>query len=1221
MTNITFLLLLNAKNWLHLYNFDQNINDDNNDNKERLEGSFAKSGPEGIMGYRDKKKVAMDDISHKVITGDKLIADAFSHRDLFYYSNRLPTDDYYQEMYDEPSQSRERKKKKGVKWPSNFRGGPRIIMGNDYKEHKIIAPFEGVSGPPLVEIHLNTLILIKNDTKNNYHGDNTPSSLDASPANIKLKMSTHVTNVHVLSMFLILYVLPVITCVGILGNVLTVIVFFNSFLLKVPCWCYLAALSLSDFGFLCTTMIIIISSSPYFKNGVAWALFNSDGMCQILSYLHEVFASLSVWIIVMFTVERFLVICRPWKKGSRLSEMKPVSMSRANKVIFTLTGITALWFSYTFKIQKLVYNGLVTMFINHQNYSTNAIINPNKERNNISDNSTILPLSVSTKPNIDSSSIFNFFEKIFHNLSLNITKQESLRRSLLKINDLRTGEIPSTTPKSIPKSFNDYGCDIDPEYEYTSYVLKNIETTVMLIAPLFIIVFCNIMIARKLINYRGLWKRINQKNASIRAYPNPLKILRKGSNKKKNENFNRTKHVDNRKPKRIPSSSSQKPLIPRSSDFLQNGDTSIHSNLNCSVNEDEPYVTKSIQHNTLIKLCKRESSIFSLLTCIYDNTLNLNSHPNNNLVLNHANLDNDSLAKNENERDTYNIHDTKIDVLTLGENDIVTPNPVKDILNFGEQQSIDSSCHVGKSISFYKIMNKFYINSPRNSNKSNTTNTTNADSSIDDQKHDPKSKCYNKIKIKQKFKKVSQAVSTTGIIDSRGKNSKSQMAVTKMLLIVSTVFLLFHTPFHASRFALFMYSLKRNRSNNHENDMIFHISPIWITLPYFLRHISYAINVFLYSASGTNFQKAIRQVQRKIMKKFLVMNGNIPPNSSGIMKGSIISTFEPSINMKDNTNSIPNDKIYLRISSNLELSNNTYGPNKNEKEATVLYRRNDDGVWKENIGVDTKSEHGFPNNDNLSLIVNIDEAEKRCKEGYLKNGSIMSKRHHTFLKVVDRSVSFKIEDGNSMEQAAEYQNDNVKCESYQFKRSYRDDEDDEDSDGDGKKPFGYQNIPARLVCCKEMLFVDRKANHVHLHKTRDDSYPKMLSNNISKAYSINTRDKMKFKLRRNNSRNNLTMNCIDLLLKYYTGASSFHKMEAIKCQIASNGFTGANLNVNKCSVKNVMSRMTGSTPLEPRLPFLHDLINPQMFQNRDLHKDDIQPTLKSYHKPNYYFYI
>ncbi|XP_062580143.1 thyrotropin-releasing hormone receptor-like [Saccostrea cucullata] len=102
------------------------------------------------------------------------------------------------------------------------------------------------------------------------------------------------------------YILPIIIAIGVLGNVISFLVFLFTALKKISTSVYLAALALSDTGFLLCVWIV------WFDN-MDMHFFHTNGVCQIVVYLTFVFSFTSVWFVNAFTMEMYISVFHPSK--------------------------------------------------------------------------------------------------------------------------------------------------------------------------------------------------------------------------------------------------------------------------------------------------------------------------------------------------------------------------------------------------------------------------------------------------------------------------------------------------------------------------------------------------------------------------------------------------------------------------------------------------------------------------------------------------------------------------------------------------------------------------------------------------------------------------------------------------------------------------------------------------------------------------------------------
>ncbi|KAK2162568.1 hypothetical protein LSH36_96g04019 [Paralvinella palmiformis] len=104
-----------------------------------------------------------------------------------------------------------------------------------------------------------------------------------------------------------LYLTPVIIILGVVGNFLSFLVFSVSHLRRNSSSVYLAALALVDTGFLLSLLIVWLDK-------VDVPLFDKQGWCQMVVYLTHLCPFLSVWYVVGFTAERYVIVWHPLRK-------------------------------------------------------------------------------------------------------------------------------------------------------------------------------------------------------------------------------------------------------------------------------------------------------------------------------------------------------------------------------------------------------------------------------------------------------------------------------------------------------------------------------------------------------------------------------------------------------------------------------------------------------------------------------------------------------------------------------------------------------------------------------------------------------------------------------------------------------------------------------------------------------------------------------------------
>ena len=120
------------------------------------------------------------------------------------------------------------------------------------------------------------------------------------------------------------YFIPVLVVIGLIGNIVSVIVFFCTYLKNLSLGIHLAALALSDSGFLMALFITWLES-------VGFKVFDKPGWCQSVVYATYVCSFLSVWVVASYTVERYIAICHPLKRPDMCTP------ARAKMVVSGLT--------------------------------------------------------------------------------------------------------------------------------------------------------------------------------------------------------------------------------------------------------------------------------------------------------------------------------------------------------------------------------------------------------------------------------------------------------------------------------------------------------------------------------------------------------------------------------------------------------------------------------------------------------------------------------------------------------------------------------------------------------------------------------------------------------------------------------------------------------------------------------------------------------------------
>ena len=178
---------------------------------------------------------------------------------------------------------------------------------------------------------------------------NTSDNVEMSSLSINQNTSFHTTTQATSMYFLLLtttngldmFMVLILITIGVIGNTLSFVTFIFSNLKSLSSSVYLAALAIADIGFL---LCVLASWITNFNVN----LYHQPGWCQTFVYLTYVFSFLSVWYVVGFTVERYIAVRFPFKRG----DMCTVRRARIVVVSLALFAIVAynfaIWTSGSF---------------------------------------------------------------------------------------------------------------------------------------------------------------------------------------------------------------------------------------------------------------------------------------------------------------------------------------------------------------------------------------------------------------------------------------------------------------------------------------------------------------------------------------------------------------------------------------------------------------------------------------------------------------------------------------------------------------------------------------------------------------------------------------------------------------------------------------------------------------------------------------------------------
>lgn len=140
-----------------------------------------------------------------------------------------------------------------------------------------------------------------------------------------------------------IYVTPLIIAVGVLGNGLSFWVFVKTYLNRQSSSVYLAYLSIADGGFLLALFVVWLG-------WVNIHTFHTPGWCQIILYFTYVFSFMSVWTVVSFTTERYIVVFYPLKRHVLCTKRRAVGAMLCLTVTSLLVYSFVPWTSSVLQI-------------------------------------------------------------------------------------------------------------------------------------------------------------------------------------------------------------------------------------------------------------------------------------------------------------------------------------------------------------------------------------------------------------------------------------------------------------------------------------------------------------------------------------------------------------------------------------------------------------------------------------------------------------------------------------------------------------------------------------------------------------------------------------------------------------------------------------------------------------------------------------------------------
>jgi len=145
---------------------------------------------------------------------------------------------------------------------------------------------------------------------------------------------------------------PLVICIGLAGNILSLVVYLSRNMRKISASVYLAALSASD-----TIVLFVYVFPEWLKHGTShffdptYVVFlQKEGVCQTIVYVQYVSRFLSSWFVVFFTIERCIGVCFPLRR-------KEICNSKtAHKIVIVTTLLSLFLCLFKPFLSEVTYN-------------------------------------------------------------------------------------------------------------------------------------------------------------------------------------------------------------------------------------------------------------------------------------------------------------------------------------------------------------------------------------------------------------------------------------------------------------------------------------------------------------------------------------------------------------------------------------------------------------------------------------------------------------------------------------------------------------------------------------------------------------------------------------------------------------------------------------------------------------------------------------------------
>lgn len=162
------------------------------------------------------------------------------------------------------------------------------------------------------------------------------------------------------------FLIPFVIVIGLVGNCLSLRVFTSKMMWKISASFYLAALALCDMGVLSTYVLFdwLNKGLPQWPGHYRFPLVAKDGICETFLFLTYTFRFLSVWIIVVFTVERYIGVCKPLRRREMCTK---TFAHRAIASLVCLAFAISLYKPLLSRVNKTSYEHICAWKKEHEN--------------------------------------------------------------------------------------------------------------------------------------------------------------------------------------------------------------------------------------------------------------------------------------------------------------------------------------------------------------------------------------------------------------------------------------------------------------------------------------------------------------------------------------------------------------------------------------------------------------------------------------------------------------------------------------------------------------------------------------------------------------------------------------------------------------------------------------------------------------------------------------